>query len=48
MDSFTVPCKVYSGVTLSNQISLNIAVLVDHGVNSSTNYIEICSEVTEI
>ena len=30
MESFTLLCKVHSGVTLSNQISLNIAVLVEH------------------
>ena len=31
MESFTLLCKVHSGVTLSYQISLNIAVFIDHG-----------------
>ena len=43
MNSFTLLCKVLSGVTLSDKISLNIAVLVvQHRINSSTSCIEIC------
>ena len=30
MESFTLLCKVRSGVTLSDRISLNIVVLVVH------------------
>ena len=30
MECFTLLCKVLSGVTLSDRINLNIAILVEH------------------
>ena len=44
MECFTLLCKRLSGVTLSDRISLNIAILVEHAwVNSnSTSCIELC------
>ena len=30
MESFTLLCKVCSGITLNDRISLNIVILVEH------------------
>ena len=46
MEYFTLLSKVHSGITSSDRISLNVAVLVKHAymVNSSSYYITICLE----
>ena len=35
MESFTMLCKLHSGITLSDRISLNIAVLLEHALGNS-------------
>ena len=46
MEYFTLLCKVYSGITSSHRISLNVAVLVKHayGKQYVSYYITICLE----